>query len=292
MKDLQETIYSLIQETSTKIPADVLKILSKFSNAEEKGTPSAMAMDLIEKNIDLASNETAAVCQDTGSIIFFVRHPRNFDQSAFIKSAEKAVIRATEAGLLRQNSIDPLTGVNSENNLGPGTPFFYFNQHESEELEIRLMLKGGGCENVGRQYSLPDEEHDIGRDINGVRQCILETIQKAQGKGCSPGTIGVCIGGDRMTGYIHSKEQLLRPLDDENPDSTLAVLENEIVEEANELGIGPMGFGGKTTLLACKIGVLNRLPASYFVTISYMCWAFRRQGIIVDKDGKLKTWIY
>jgi fumarate hydratase class I len=157
---------------------------------------------------------------------------------------------------------------------------------------VRLILKGGGCENVGAQYSLPDTRLGANRDLDGVRKAILDAVVQAQGKGCSPGILGVCIGGDRAVGYAHSKEQLLRTLPDVNPDPALAKLEQEIVASANRLGIGPMGFGGKTTLLGCKIGALNRLPASFFVSISYMCWAYRRQGFLLADPGKIVKWLY
>jgi fumarate hydratase class I len=177
--------------------------------------------------------------------------------------------------------VDSVTGKNSGNNLGPGSPTLHVHQSRGTRLDVRLILKGGGCENVGAQYSLPDTRLGANRDLDGVRKVILDAVVQAQGKGCSPGILGVCIGGDRATGYLHSKEQLLRTLEDASPDPALAAMEQKIVRGANTLGIGPMGFGGNTTLLGCKIGVLNRLPASFFVSISYMCWAYRRQGILL-----------
>lgn len=139
------------------------------------------------------------------------------------------------------------------------------------------MLKGGGCENVSTQYKLPDMSLAAGRDLDGVRKTALDAITKAQGKGCAPGTLGIAIGGDRGSSFAASKEVLLRKLDDKNPDTTLSELEEKITSQANELDIGPMGFRGKTTVLGTKIKNLHRLPASYFVSISYMCWAFRRR---------------
>jgi fumarate hydratase class I len=159
-------------------------------------------------------------------------------------------------------------------------------------MEIRLMLKGGGCENVGAQYALPHTQLGAGRDLAGVETCILDAAFQAQGKGCGPGILGVCVGGDRATGYAHSKEQLLRSLDDRNSMPELAALEDRVVAEANRLGIGPMGFGGATTLLGCKVGVVNRVPASFFVSISYMCWAYRRQGAVLRPDGSIRGWLY
>jgi fumarate hydratase class I len=292
MTKLKESLLELIKSTSTKLPKDITDVISQYCSKEKSGTPAKYAMDIIKENFRLAEEIEQPICQDTGSIIFFVKVPKGFDQVEFIKEAKEAVVEATEKGYLRQNSVDPLTGKNSGNNLGPGSPQFHFEQWNKDEADIRLILKGGGCENVGIQYSLPNAKLDAQRNIDGVRKCIIDAALQAQGKGCAPGVLGVCIGGDRSLAYVHSKEQLLRKLDDKNPNQTLAELETEVVQKANGLGIGPMGFGGKTTLFGCKIGFLNRLPASYFVTISYMCWAYRRQGVVLDIEGEIKTWLY
>jgi fumarate hydratase class I len=203
-----------------------------------------------------------------------------------------AVKLATKKGFLRQNSVDSLTGQNDGTNLGPGSPTVHFHQHRSATIEVRLILKGGGCENVGAQYSLPNEKLKANRDLDGCRKVILDAVLQAQGKGCGPGILGVCIGGDRATGYEFSKQQFLRKLDDRNPDSRLDALEQDVLNTANELGIGPMGFGGKTTLLGVKICAANRLPASFFVSVSYMCWAYRRQGVSLRPDGEIEGWLY
>jgi fumarate hydratase class I len=218
--------------------------------------------------------------------------PVGFDQIAFTEAARAAVKESTRLGYLRQNSVDSVTGKNDGTNLGPGSPTLHFHQHRSPEVRVRLMLKGGGCENVGAQYSLPIEKLKANRDLDGCRKVILDAVLQAQGKGCGPGILGVCIGGDRATGYEYSKLQLLRKLDDRNPDAGLDALEQDIVKTSNELGIGPMGFGGRTTLLGTKICTLNRVPASYFVSVSYMCWAFRRQGVTLDAKGGIGGWLY
>jgi fumarate hydratase class I len=142
-------------------------------------------------------------------------------------------------------------------------------------------MKGGGSENMSRQYSLPDGELGAGRDLEGVRKCVLDAVVKAQGYGCAPGILGVCVGGDRATGYETAKEQLLRPLGDASADKTLAAFEKKLLKEANALGIGPMGLGGRTTLLGVKIAARPRVPASFFVTIAYMCWACRRRSTVI-----------
>ena len=289
--NLLESITQMIQSTSTDLPDDVQKVILEALAQEEKKTTAEYAMKIIQANIDLAKKKSQPLCQDTGTILFFVSHPPGWNQSLFRQTAEQAVRNTTEKGYLRQNSVNVITGKNDCMNVGPGHPDIHFHEHDGE-IEVRLMLKGGGCENVGAQYSLPYTELEANRDWDGVRKVILDSVVKAQGKGCGPGVLGVCVGGDRGSGYIASKEQLLRPLDDVHPLPQLAKLERDIVETSNKLGIGPMGFGGKTTLLGCKIGVLNRLPASYFVSISYMCWAYRRRGLVLSPDYKISRWIY
>jgi tartrate/fumarate subfamily iron-sulfur-dependent hydro-lyase alpha chain len=292
MNALQDSLLELVRRTSAEIPDDVHKAILGSLEREKQGTIAASAMKIIEQNIALAKTKSQPICQDTGSIIFYVDCPRDFDQLAFEEAAREAVKLATKKGFLRQNSVDPITGKNDGTNVGPGAPAIHFHQHRSADVTVRLVLKGGGCENVGTQYSLPNEKLKANRDLDGCRKAILDAVLQAQGKGCGPGILGVCIGGDRATGYEFSKQQFLRKLDDANLNPELDKLERDVVETANKLGIGPMGFGGKTTLLGAKIGVLNRLPASYFVSVSYMCWAYRRQGISLDTTGKIQKWLY
>ncbi len=292
MNVLRDSLLELIRRTSAEIPDDVHRAITGSLGQEKPGTIAQSAMQIIDQNIALAKNKSQPICQDTGSIIFYVDCPVGYDQLSFEEAARDAVKIATTKGFLRQNSVDSLTGKNDGTNLGPGSPTVHFHQHRTPDVKVRLVLKGGGCENVGAQYSLPNESLKAGRDLDGCRRVILDAVLQAQGKGCGPGILGVCIGGDRATGYEFSKQQFLRRLDDSNQNPELDRLEKDVVETSNKLGIGPMGFGGKTTLLGAKIGVLNRLPASYFVSISYMCWAYRRQGIELAADGKIQNWLY
>ncbi len=291
-RTLQQSLLELVRRTSAELPDDVARSITRNLRREARNTTGRYAMEVIRQNFEMARAKSQPICQDTGSILFFVSAPREMDQTGFKKAAEAAVVDATRAGYLRQNSVDPITGKNAGTNLGPGSPVFHFEQGTGSRTEVRLILKGGGCENVGTQYSLPDTRLGAGRDLPGVEKCLLDAVNQAQGKGCGPGVLGVTIGGDRATGYLHSKEQLLRRLDDKNADRALAGIERRVTVRANSLGIGPMGFGGKTTLLGCKIGVLNRLPASFFVSVSYMCWAFRRQGAVIDARGRIREWLY
>lgn len=292
MQALPDSILELIRRTSAEIPDDVHRAIVNSLEQEKKGTIAESALKLIERNIQLAKQKSQPICQDTGSVIFYVDCPIGFDQVAFEETARTAVTLATKKGFLRQNSVDSLTGKNDGTNVGPGAPTFHFHQHRTMETQVRLILKGGGCENVGAQYSLPEESLNANRDLNGCRKAILDAVLQAQGRGCGPGVLGVCIGGDRATGYEFSKTQFLRLLDDRNSNPQLDALEQDILKTANELGIGPMGFGGKSTLLGVKICAANRVPASYFVSVSYMCWAYRRQGIDLDPDGRITQWLY
>lgn len=293
MPTLKENLVELIRRTSTEIPDDVQKVLLECLEREKKKSIGHQAMEIIQRNIEMAKNKSRPLCQDTGSILFFVSVPKNFDEDDFIHNAENAVKEATQKGYLRQNSVDSLTGLNSGTNLGTGSPYIHFHQWKENAVDVRVILKGGGCENVGVQYSLPHAALKADRDLEGCKRVILDAVLQAQGKGCAPGVLGVAIGGDRATGYAWSKTQFLRKLNDVNSVPELAKLEKEITETANQLGIGPMGFGGNTTLLGTKICAVNRLPASYFVSVSYMCWAFRRQGCLLVADGtKIEKWLY
>lgn len=289
---LLDSLVELIRRTSAEIPDDVQHAILDSLAKEKRGTIAESAMKIIERNIAMAKQKSQPICQDTGSIIFYVECPTGFDQIVFEEAAREAVRISTRKGYLRQNSVDSLTGINDGTNVGPGSPAVHFHQHRSSETSVRLILKGGGCENVGAQYSLPNEKLQANRDLDGCRKVILDAVLQAQGKGCGPGILGVCIGGDRASGYEFSKQQFLRTLPDQNPNPLLDKLEQDILNTANELGIGPMGFGGKTTLLGVKICAANRLPASFFVSISYMCWAYRRQGVALTSTAEIARWLY
>ena len=292
MTDLQNSLVELIRRTSAEIPDDVHQAILASLEQEKKNSLAANAIKIIDQNIALAKAKSQPICQDTGSILFYVDCPIGFDQVTFAETAREAVKLATKKGFLRQNSVDSLTGKNDGTNVGPGAPAFHFHQHRSPDIHVKLILKGGGCENVGAQYSLPIEKLNANRDLDGCRKVILDAVLQAQGKGCGPGILGVCIGGDRATGYELSKTQFLRRLEDRNPNPVLDTLEQDILKTSNELGIGPMGFGGKTTLLGVKICAANRVPASFFVSISYMCWAYRRQGVALGSQCQIEKWLY
>jgi fumarate hydratase class I len=285
--ELTAHFLELIRRTSTDLSPDVEEALRLAREREEKGSAAEGALDTIIKNIELAREKSTPICQDTGTPIFYVYYPEGWSTRKLQSQIEEAVAQATELAYLRPNAVDSITGKNSGNNLGEDFPIIHFHEWDEPDLEVDLVLKGGGCENVGAQYKLPDTALGAGRDLEGVRRVVLDAVHQAQGRGCSPGIIGVAVGGDRGSGYIKSKEQFFRDLNDENQQPELADLEGRLTDEANRLGIGPMGFGGETTVLGVKIGALHRLPASYFVTASYMCWADRRRTLIW-RDGEVE----
>ena len=281
MQNLTEEILELIRLTSTDLPADVEKRLRQAVENEAPGSAARGALETILKNVELSRANATPICQDTGTPIFYVYYPEGWSTRQLRAQIEAAVVEATRRSYLRPNSVDSLSGKNSGNNLGGEYfPTIHFAEVEGESLTIELMLKGGGCENVGAQYSLPQTALGAGRDLAGVRKVVLDAVHLAQGQGCAPGILGVAIGGDRGSSYYASKEVLFQDMDEANPDPELAALEQQLTGEANQLGIGPMGFGGNTTVLGTRITSLNRLPASYFVTISYMCWAYRRRKMV------------
>jgi fumarate hydratase class I len=285
MKDLTEPILELIRLAATDLPPDVESSLRQALERETPGSAARGALESILKNVDLARQNSTPICQDTGTPIFYVYHPEGWSTRRLREQIRQAVAEATQRAFLRPNAVDALSGKNSGNNLGDEHfPSIHFEEIDGETLRIELMLKGGGCENVGAQYSLPNSALGAGRDLAGVRKVALDAVHKAQGKGCAPGILGIAIGGDRGSSYYASKEVLFRQLDQPNPDPTLAALEERLTDEGNQLGIGPMGFGGQTTVLGTKITGMHRLPASFFVSVSYMCWAYRRRRMTVLGD--------
>jgi fumarate hydratase, class I len=281
---MKNNLIELIRRTTSNLPTDIESALQHAATSESRATQAPSFLKAVLDNVAIARAQSAPLCQDTGTLTFFFTVPRGTDTWQLEQAAHGAVKEATAKGLLRQNTIDTLTGKSIPTNVTEGAPVCHFEQKETHTTEVWLLQKGGGSENISRQFSLPDETLHAGRDLEGVRKCILHSVWQAQGFGCAPGILGVCIGADRGEGFLLAKKQLLRPLCDSSPIPELAALEEQLLNEANTLGIGPMGMGGKTTLLGVKIASAPRLPASYFVTVAYMCWASRRRGFRLEGD--------
>jgi fumarate hydratase class I len=285
MQDLTDAFVELIRRAATQLPADMEKALRDAKQKEDPGSAAEGALDTIIQNVELARANSTPICQDTGTPIFEIHYPVGVSTRKLEEQIRRACAVATERAYLRPNAVDSLTGKNSGDNTGIDFPTLHFHEWDEQGIKVDLLLKGGGCENVSTQYKLPHSELGAGRDLEGVRRVVLDAVNKAQGLGCAPGVLGVAVGGDRGSSYIKSKQLLFRPLEDTNPEPDLAELENRLLEEGNELGIGPMGFGGQTTLLGVKIGTQHRLPASYFVSVAYMCWANRRASMrVIGED--------
>jgi fumarate hydratase class I len=282
---LVQQLHTFIRSASTDLPSDVEAALREAQGKEPPGTMAANSFGAILDNVGMARRNVTPICQDTGSLIFYVYHPVGLDTIAFRRAIEQAAEQATKDILLRPNAVNPLTGKNTGTNVGLNAPYVTFKAWEKDEVRVKLMLKGGGSENVGTQYKLPDSALDAGRDLKGIRKCVLDAVYKAQGMGCAPGVIGVGIGGDRSTSYLLSKEQFFRRLGSVNEDPALDAFERELHADLNRLGIGPMGFGGKTTVLGVFAAWQHRHPATFYVAISYMCWACRRKELTL-KNGE------
>ena len=278
--NIVEKLAGLIRDTSSSLPSDVEAAIRKAFRGEARGSSASVVLGTILDNVRLARKLGSPLCQDTGTLAFYV--DASLRRKVSPAAVKKAVALATARGYLRKNCIDSVTGKSYDDNCADGAPVIHYVDWQKQGC-VTLVMKGGGSENMSRQYSLPDASLSAGRDLAGVRKCILDAVRKAQGFGCAPGILGVCIGGDRATAYEVAKEQLLRPLGatGASKDATLKRLEKEILKDANSLGIGPMGLGGKTTLLGVRIAARPRVPASFFVTIAYMCWACRRGEICV-----------
>ena len=273
-----DRLVDLVRATSSSLQDDVVAALVRARRRERAGSSAAVVLGTILDNVSLAKKRGVPLCQDTGTLTFFV--DSRLRRAITPEVLGKAVAKATGLGYLRRNTIDAVSGASYDDNVAEGAPVVHYVDAADGPRRVTLIMKGGGSENMSRQYSLPDVALGAGRDLAGVRRCVLDAVQKIQGYGCAPGILGVCIGGDRATGYAVAKEQLLRRLDEAaSDDAALRRLERKILKDANSLGIGPMGLGGRTTLLGVKVAARTRVPASFFVTVAYMCWACRRRTI-------------
>jgi fumarate hydratase class I len=280
MLKLRNAIVELYRKVATSLPSDVEAALHSAYKKEKKGSNAGAALFSILENIKIARETGRPMCQDTGVPTFFIKAPAGFSHIILEKTVVEATRAATKKIPLRANAVDILTDKNSGDNTGIGFPVIYIEQVRGGSLIIDLMLKGSGSENIGQLYRLPLEELKAERDLEGVRKCVLDTLYKAQGKGCPPYIIGVGIGAAKDQVTRLSKEQLLRQIEDMNEYADLSKLEKRLLADINQLGIGPIGLGGKTTALGVKIGINHRHPASYFVDISVSCWADRKARLI------------
>lgn len=279
MLKLRDGIVELYRKTASSIPKDVEEAL-KVSFEREEEPAAKENLRLILENIRLARSKELPLCQDTGVPVFYVKVPRCLGQERIREAILESTRIATEKIPLRPNSIDILTEKNTGDNTGKDFPILHIEETEGENLIIDLLLKGGGSENIGCFYRLPDESIGAEMGLKGVKRAVIDAIIKAQGKGCPPYVMGIAIGGSRDHVAYLSKLQLMRRLNEDTPEPFLRAFEKGLLEDINRLGIGVMGLGGDTTGLGVKVALSNRHPASYFVDISFSCWALRRGKLI------------
>ncbi len=280
--NLEKALVELYKKTATCIPADVEASL-KAALKKEKSLAHYTISNIL-KNIDLAKNNSLPICQDTGVPMFYVKAPISISHHKITQAIINATRTATKEIPIRPNAVNIINEKNTGDNIGFNKdktelhqPIIYIEQWNKPHIEIKLMLKGGGSENIGQQYKLPNKELKADRNLEGIKKCIIDAVFKAQGKGCPPYILGVAVGGSKDLITRESKKQLLKKIGNNTK------LEKELKDKINSLGIGPLGLGGKTTVLDIKIKTLHRHPASFFVDISFMCWACRRKTLTYKK---------
>ncbi len=286
---MEKIILNLIRQVSTNIPKDVLDALIIAKNKQHINSRGHISMNVILENIKLAKKQSSPICQDTWFPHFLVKCSKSYDKDWLIEIIQSALKKATFEWTLRSNAVDSITWENSWNNIWVNFPKISFEAGDEDLLEINLLLKWWWSENVSNQISLPADLQSYWkswRDLNWIKNAIMQVVVDAQWKWCAPWILWVHIGWDRETWYHLAKRNLFKKIWEKNDNSILSKLEKEIVYKANELDIWPMWLWWNVTLLNCAISSSHRLPASFFVTVSYMCWASRRWRVLID----LKKW--
>jgi fumarate hydratase subunit alpha len=282
-KVVENVAFNIIKQAVIYLPEDVKQALKK-AYAEETSETGKTQLKAILDNIELAEKYEAPVCQDTGTIIFYVKagaKAKNLDK------VEEALInatrRATKEVPLRPNAVDPFTQKNSGDNTGRFIPYVNWEIMSGGDLELTVMTKGGGSENVCVTGMLVP-----GEGIKGLKKFVVDAVVKAGAQPCPPNILGVAIGGGADISMKLAKKSLLRPLNEPNPDPELDKLEKEIFEAVNMTGIGPMGLGGKTTVLGVHVDYAFRHPASFPAAVAFNCWAARRASARINADGTVE----
>jgi fumarate hydratase subunit alpha len=276
---IKKGIVELIKKAETDLPSDVVNAL-KYAYEIETGI-AKIQLEAILKNIELAKKTKRPMCQDTGIQTFFVTVGIDFPKILELNTIiEEAVKIATFQIPLRPNTVDPLTGLNHKDNIGNYIPYITWEFTNGNDVSITAFPKGGGSENMSKLGMLKP-----GVGIDGVKNFIVEEIIKAGGNPCPPTVVGVGIGGGADLALKLGKKALLRPVGNRNKDNKIAEIENELIKIVNKSNIGPMGLGGKTTVLDIHIEMAHRHPASLPVGIVVQCWANRRAHMIIHKDG-------
>jgi fumarate hydratase class I len=276
--DIVQAVVELLRKAATDLPADVEAALTAAFERETGSLPRSVLSVTLE-NIRAARAESRPMCQDTGVPIFFVTAARGTSYEGMVLVLGEAVRVATREVPLRANAVDIWTGRNTGDGVGEGVPVVYFTEWQQDYHIIDLLLKGGGSENIGASYKLPDAALGAQRDVDGIRKAVLDAAWRAQGKGCPPYIIGVGIAGLKDDAAVLARRQLLRKITDRAEDDTAVALERRLTDEINSLEIGPAGLSGGTTALAVKVAAHARHPATFFVDVAFGCWAHRRRRL-------------
>jgi fumarate hydratase subunit alpha len=282
-KIVEEAAFNILKQAVIYVPDDVKQALKK-AYAEETSETGRTQLKAILDNIDLAEKYKAPVCQDTGTIIFYIKAGSEAKDLDKVEAAlTSATRRATKEVPLRPNAVDPFSGKNSGDNTGRHIPVLNWEIVQGNMIEMTVMTKGGGSENVCLGGMLVP-----GEGMRGLKKFVVDALVKAGAKPCPPNILGIAMGGGADTSMKLAKKSLLRPLNEHNSDPEIAKLEQEIYEAANMTGIGPMGLGGKTTVLGVHIDYAYRHPASFPAAVAFNCWAARRATARISADGTVQ----
>lgn len=285
ISDIEKKLVEAIRKAETELPADVVTVLKEAYKREENGSVARSQFDAILKNIEVAKAEGLPLCQDTGTQTFFVEVGTDFKDIKLLKPAIiNAVRRATDEVPLRPNTVEPFTGSNPNDNTGRFIPHITWELVEGQEVIINILPKGGGGENMSALGMLKPAQ-----GIEGAKQFIINHVIQSGGKPCPPTVLGIGIGGGADLSLKLAKKSLLRKLGERHSDAEIAKLEEELIKAINSTGIGPMGLGGKTTVLDVHIEWAHRHPASFPVGIVTQCWADRRAQLIIHSDGSMEV---
>ena len=270
---ITKEVSRLCIEAATYIENDVLSCLKKAMNNED-GLAKEILSQIIE-NDELATKENVPMCQDTGITVVFVEIGNEVHINGDIYDAiNKGISDGYTKGYLRKSVVkSPLNRVNTKDNT-PGIIHIKFVM--GDKLKITICPKGAGSENMSKVKMLVPAD-----GIQGIKKFVLDTVKEAGGRPCPPLVVGVGIGGDIEKAGLIAKEALLRPIDDESSDPDANKLEKELYKELNDLRVGPMGLGGKTTALAVKVNLYPCHIASLPVAVNIQCHASRHKVVIL-----------
>ena len=282
---LVKALVEAVRLAVTTIPEDTVEALKKAYEMEESEI-ARFNLENILKAIEIGREKSIPVCQDTGTMTFFVKAGV---ESPFLSEIEGAIVKAVRMATnevpLRPNAVDVLNGRNSGDNTGKGVPVIHWELVDGDEVEVAVLPKGGGSENCSALAMLTP-----GEGWEGVKRFVVERIKNCGGKPCPPVIVGVGVGGGADYSLKLAKKALLRSVGERNSNERIAEIEGELLGEINALGIGPMGMGGKTTALDVKIEVAHRHPASFPVGLVIQCWANRRAFLRLKPDGRVEVW--